>query len=142
MRYTFCSRCGAKRPSNEKCTCKPAVTSEKRKLYLKKYYKENDRELGTARWKRKRKEILERDGCCQRCLHLFGEIITTDLQVHHIKPRSNKKYSHLMFENSNLITLCSYCNQYYSGIDPKTNRQWERLDIEWEEPQQERVYIL
>ena len=141
MRYTFCSRCGAKKLQNTKCSCKPEQTRD-RKEYLKKYYKENDRELGTVRWKRKRKEIIERDGCCQRCLYVFNEITTKNLQVHHIKPRSKKEYRDLMFENSNLITLCADCNQYYSGKDPKTNKQWERLDFEWEEPKEERLYFL
>lgn len=142
MRYTFCSRCGKRKIENEKCTCRPPEQTKHRKEYLKKYYRENDRELGTVRWKKKRKEIIERDGCCQRCLYVYNEITTRNLQVHHIKPRSNKKYSHLMFENSNLITLCSDCNQYYGGIDPKTNRQWERLDFEWKEPKEDRLFFL
>lgn len=141
MRYTFCPRCGRKKKENEKCICRPAQSSY-RKNYLKKYYKENDKELGTLKWKMKRKEILERDGCCQRCLIVFNRIVTSDLQVHHIKPRSRKEYRDLIFENSNLITLCEDCNKYYNGKDPETNRQWERLDFDWEAPEEERVFFL
>ena len=138
MRYTFCSRCGAKKLQNTKCSCKPEQTRD-RKEYLKKYYKENDRELGTTRWKLKRKEIIERDGCCQRCLILFNEVVVFNLQVHHIKPRAKKEYRHLMFDNSNLITLCEDCNKFYNGIDPETKKQWERLDFEWKEPTEARI---
>lgn len=142
IRYTFCQRCGVKKKIGEKCVCKPSPQSEKRKEYHRKYSRENDRDLWTTRWKLKRKEIIERDGCCQRCLFLYQQIVTENIQVHHIKPRSNKEYRHLMYENSNLITVCSNCNAFYNGIDPQTNKQWERLDFEWKEPREERMFFL
>ena len=58
-----------------------------------------------------------------------------NLQVHHIKPRAKKEYS-------NLITLCEDCNKFYNGIDPETKKQWERLDFEWKEPTEDRIYFL
>ena len=141
MRYSFCKRCGKKKVDGAKCTCKPEQ-SVKRKEYQKKYYYENDRELGTSQWREKRKEILQRDFCCQRCLILYQEVSTFRLQVHHIKPRSNKNYKHLIFEDTNLITLCEPCNKFYNGNDPLTGKQWERLDFEWQPPSEDRLYFL
>ncbi|WP_009968574.1 HNH endonuclease, partial [Bacillus subtilis] len=45
---------------------------------------------------------------CQRCLIKYSIVNSSELQVHHIKPRID--YPELMFEESNLITLCKTCN--------------------------------
>lgn len=62
-------------------------------------------------WKRKRKEIKERDKyLCLICLlnkyNTLNRFTTRDLQVHHIKPL--KTNWDLRLDNSNLITLCPY----------------------------------
>lgn len=64
---------------------------------------------GTAKWKKKRAQILERDGhMCQMCLRGFdiGErrINTEKLEVHHIVPLSADFA--LRLDDDNLITLC------------------------------------
>ena len=65
-------------------------------------------------WKRKRAEILERDG--HKCKICGNE---NDLQVHHIY--SLDLYPELRLENTNLVTVCKRChmdlhNQLYSTI--------------------------
>lgn len=64
----------------------------------------------SKRWKNKRELILRRDGYkCQRCKR-YGrqkEAVT----VHHIKHYD--EYPELALENSNLISLCDACHNYY-----------------------------
>ena len=99
-------RCGKTLNYNEDCTC------YNRKEYEKQYYEKNKEiqsALTSQRWKRKRKHIINRDGgVCQRCLHKYGIVNSEELQVHHIKPRI--KYPELIYEDSNLVTLCKTCN--------------------------------
>ena len=45
---------------------------------------------------------------CNRCWVSLNVIETKDLQVHHIKPRS--EYPELMYDPNNLITVCKTCN--------------------------------
>ncbi len=52
-------------------------------------------------YRRLHRQVLERDGCCQRCGRL------ADLQVHHIHPRSRLGGD----AEENLITLCARCHQ-------------------------------
>jgi len=91
------------------CSCK---TKTNRNEYQRNYYKKNketSKPLNSTRWRKLRSLIIERDkGCCQRCLIKFRLINGSYLQVHHIKPRID--HPELMFEESNLITLCKTCN--------------------------------
>jgi 5-methylcytosine-specific restriction endonuclease McrA len=104
----ICSHCGKMIDFNEVCSCKRSNNNEYKKLYRQKN-KESLKPLSTKRWKKIRSLIIKRDkGCCQRCLIKYGIINTKDLQVHHIKPRID--YPELMFDESNLITLCKTCN--------------------------------
>jgi len=104
----FCS-CGKLIGFNETCSCK---SNKNRNEYQRNYYQKNKetlKPLSSARWKRLRPLIIKRDkGYCQRCFIKFNVINSSNLQVHHIKPRI--EYPHLMFEESNLITVCKTCN--------------------------------
>ena len=116
----ICS-CGRMISFTETCSCKKNKNSKE----LKKQYHEKNNEtmksLSTVRWRKLRSLIIKRDkGLCQRCFIKYGIINGEDLQVHHIKPRV--KYPELMFEESNLITLCRTCN-----LQLGTN---EKLDFE------------
>lgn len=96
-----CKYCGRIHDSKMDCGCKP------------KRIKESTAESsfrGTAKWKKKRMQILERDGhMCQLCLRGLHDIGTRrfngkDLEVHHIVPLSVN--FDLRLEDDNLITLC------------------------------------
>lgn len=104
----ICS-CGRIINFNETCSCKK---NQNRNEYQKQYYEKNKevlKPLSSGRWKKLRSLIIKRDqGVCQRCLIKYGIINSNNLQVHHIKPRI--EYPELMFEESNLITLCKTCN--------------------------------
>ena len=79
--------------------------------------------LNSKRWKDVRTRVIKRDkGICIRCMFTRNYVEKNNLQVHHIKPRN--KYPELMFEESNLITLCQSCNTH---IGTK-----EQLDFDWE----------
>ncbi|MGQ7776813.1 HNH endonuclease [Bacillus sp. WC2507] len=98
----ICGGCGKRVDYNATCSCM------KRKRTNKKL-NETDKLLKSTRWKKKRIVIIHRDGVvCQRCLIKYNIINSEKLEVHHIKPRS--KYPELMFEDTNLITLCKTCN--------------------------------
>lgn len=117
----ICSYCGKRIKFNEDCSCKE---KENRNEYQRNYYQKNKetlKPLSTKRWRNLRTIIIDRDnGHCQRCAIKFGIIETENLQVHHIKPRI--EYPELMFEETNLITLCKTCNLQL-GTD-------EQLDFE------------
>ncbi len=60
-----------------------------------------------ARWIRKRKEILRRDGYqCQECRR-FGRAREA-VVVHHIKHAD--EFPELAFDSKNLVCLCSACH--------------------------------
>jgi len=109
MKKILCGRCGKYYDFNKQCSCSEKNT---RNEYQKQYYAKNrdvQLPLMSRRWAKKRKFIINRDGgYCQRCFVKFRVINDGKLQVHHIKPRS--KYPELMYEDSNLITLCQTCN--------------------------------
>ena len=131
----ICSSCGKRIEFGKECSC-----SEKRRLernsYKRNYYDNNKdtiKMLNNKRWKKLRKVIISRDfGHCQRCAIKFGRIEKNNLQVHHIKPRF--KYPELMYEESNLITLCQTCN-----LQLGTN---EELDFEPKEIEEDIQYNL
>lgn len=101
--------CGRRIEFNAVCPCR---TNDSRNEYQRNYYEKNKdilKPLNSVRWKKLRVLVIKRDnGCCQRCLIKFGIITSTNLQVHHIKPRID--YPELIFEESNLITTCKTCN--------------------------------
>lgn len=98
-----CSYCG--RIHDEKIVCpQKEKTLSKRKKITKK-----DKFRGTAAWKKKRKEIKERDiFICQVCVrNLYSPLRryeTNNLEVHHATPLE-EDYSKRL-DNNNLITLC------------------------------------
>ncbi|WP_176519040.1 HNH endonuclease [Priestia megaterium] len=104
----FCS-CGKLVEVDKTCSCKETTN---RNEYQKQYYKKNKdtlKPLSSTRWRKLRSLIIKRDGsCCQRCLVKYKMINSAQLQVHHIKPRI--EHPELMFEESNLLTLCKTCN--------------------------------
>lgn len=106
----ICDKCGKLIDWNSTCSCKKDNTNQNE--YKKQYYKKNKeviKPITNARWRKLRSLIIKRDGgCCQRCLIKYGMINSENLQVHHIKPRTN--YPELVYEESNLITLCKLCN--------------------------------
>ena len=134
MRKKIC-RCGKVIFDGEICSCKKVKAEkteeqkEKRREYEKKYRDENKevvKPISTAKWQRKREYILHRDAYyCQRCFHKFDIITMENLQVHHIKPRI--KYPHLIYVDSNLITLCRTCNLHIGTA--------EELDFDWIAPE-------
>lgn len=103
-----CSRCQQKYEYGEKCSC--------RNKDNKKMLKIQDKEDGfyaSSTWRKLRLQIIVRDGnFCQRCSAMKSNLITIadteELQVHHIKPRS--EYPELELEATNLVTLCKICN--------------------------------
>ncbi|WWT40088.1 hypothetical protein [Staphylococcus phage PT94] len=108
MRYKVCNYCGKRHLDNEKCKCQTNNANEYSKQYYEKN-KERKKQLDSKKWKDLRKQIIQRDGgMCNRCWVELNIIERENLQVHHIKPRS--EYPELMYEPSNLITVCKTCN--------------------------------
>lgn len=101
--------CGNIIAHDEICKCK---AKGHRNKYQNEYYHKNKEilsPLNTSRWKKLRLVIIKRDkGHCQRCSIKYGVINGANLQVHHIKPRID--YPELIWEESNLITVCKTCN--------------------------------
>jgi 5-methylcytosine-specific restriction endonuclease McrA len=130
QRSRVCS-CGRIVPINGTCSCKKKANNEAKR----RYYEQNKdliKPLKTARWRKLRSLIIKRDnGCCQRCLIKYGIINTENLEVHHIKPRS--EYPELMFEESNLITLCKTCNLQLgtNGLDFEPRIDLKNTDFDF-----------
>lgn len=110
-------------------TCKCQAKGHRNK-YQRDYYHKNKEILGplnTVRWKKLRSLIIKRDkGYCQRCFIKYGNINGENLQVHHIKPRID--YPELIWEETNLITLCKTCNLNL-GISGKLDFE-PRIELE------------
>lgn len=111
MGLKICPKCGKRYNELEKCSCQEG--KKDRADYQRQYYEQNKEQvkiLTGARWRKLRKQIMQRDlYICQRCYHKYGTINTEDLQVHHIKPRT--KYPELIYEPTNLVTICGTCNK-------------------------------
>lgn len=61
----------------------------------------------SRRWKRKRENMLRRDGYkCKECIR-YGRVTQANT-VHHIKPVES--HPELAFDNMNLISLCAGCH--------------------------------
>ena len=113
-----CSSCGQMYELNSKCDC--------RKRYNK---QRSDGFYTTKKWRTLRAKVIKRDEAhCQRCIAKHNIVITSQLEVHHIKPRST--YEHLQYEPTNLVTLCKSCNLEL-GVQ-------EQLDFDWKVPS---VYV-
>lgn len=101
--------CGKIINHNEVCSCKK---NNNRNSYQREYYQRNKdtlKPLSSSRWRKLRRLIINRDnGLCQRCLIKYDLFNSDELQVHHIKPRI--EFPELMFDESNLITVCKTCN--------------------------------
>ena len=116
MRKKICSRCGKIVSENGQCSCKPAPTIKYNN------FSKSDDIIHTKEWRKKRKQILERDRhLCQRCLIKYNILNTSQPTVHHIKSRKN--HPELAFEDSNLMCLCDTCNKQLGTKD--------KLDFEW-----------
>lgn len=104
----ICSKCNKIIPFEATCGCR--VNAERERNKRKKQEMDEATKLFTSyKWRKFRKTILERDGAyCQRCLIKYNMITTSDLEIHHIKPRS--QYPDLIWEKTNCITLCGTCN--------------------------------
>lgn len=112
MMYKLCPTCKKKIKISEVCQCTIDKKKENHNNWQKDYYEENKEQLkliNNSRWKKLRKLIIKRDGgYCQRCFKKFNLINSENLQVHHIKPRS--EYPELVYDDKNLVTICRRCN--------------------------------
>lgn len=117
MIYKTCNKCRQKYEYGKKCSC---VNKQHKQM---KVIKGQDDDFYTKpAWRKLRKKILRRDCICMRCYFKFNYVNISNLEVHHIKPRS--KYPELEMESTNLITLCKKCN-----LELGTR---EALDFEYE----------
>lgn len=119
----ICGGCGKKISYAATCLCKKEFNRKRNQLKNEQnieatiFYK-------SAKWRKFRRRIIERDeGICIRCF-LKGLIVTSNLEVHHIKPRS--QYPELAFDESNCITLCKSCNTHL-GTKGELDFKWEAL---------------
>lgn len=120
---TYCSKCLEK-------------VKKLKKQYTTEKVKEADKYTKTATWQSLRKEIIRRDkGCCVLCL-LRGKIEYRQLQVHHIVKRVDDIT--LVYERSNLITLCRTCHEEVEKLPPYKQR--ELLNIE--QPKEKEISFL
>ncbi|MGN0512752.1 MAG: HNH endonuclease [Lachnospiraceae bacterium] len=92
-----CKYCGKIHDSKYDCGKKP----KKKKRYSNQISFRN-----TAEWKRKAKEIKERDVYQCRICMANGVINAKELEVHHIEPLEECYDKRL--DDDNLITLCRY----------------------------------
>lgn len=137
-RMTICGFCGNKHDDKEKCPCRIEVNKQRNKMKNIKDVETTKFYTGT-KWKKFRKSIIKRDGgYCQRCSIKYNMIVKTNLEVHHIKPRSiydgNNGYPDLRYEPSNCICVCQTCNLQLgrSGV----------LDFPFTFSDSERSYVL
>lgn len=97
-----CSYCGGVHTRGFQCGKRPKDKRKKEETYITRF-------RSTNVWKRKREEIKARDKfLCQWCKQK-GTYVFTKLEVHHIWPISKAWNKRL--DNSNLITLCTYCHK-------------------------------
>ncbi|PEY76277.1 HNH endonuclease [Bacillus thuringiensis] len=114
----ICGGCGKRVDYNTTCSCTKRHSTNKKSG-------KTDKLIKSYRWKKMSKRIRNRDGQhCQRCLIKFSTINSDDLSAHHILSREH--YPELIFEESNLITLCNVCNSQLGTKD--------KLDFEWNVP--------
>lgn len=85
--------------------CKSKLNKENKARLKDKYANETTK---NSRWQTLRKKIILRDKCCVMCLK-NGYIEYRTLQVHHLVKRTDDPS--LIYEPSNLITLCRNCHE-------------------------------
>lgn len=94
-----CPYCGRMHPAGYVCPKKP-----KHKWYHK-VRGQNERFRSSAKWQKKRIEVLERDHhLCRICFEDDHVINNTGLQIHHITSLDRDFEQRL--DTNNLITLC------------------------------------
>ena len=78
-------------------------------------------------WKNLRQSYLARYPICQRCIYFnkVTDLSTKKLSVHHIKMRN--VYKDLALCESNLLSLCKMCHNYYSMLEAN-ERYKESID--------------
>lgn len=107
MRKKIC-KCGKIVSDIEVCSCRKKERQQKTRRW-EKLNPEEAKFLSSAKWKRLRIKIFERDSFhCQRCLLKYGILNTESLEAHHIKSRKN--FPELRWEPKNILTLCKTCN--------------------------------
>ena len=72
-------------------------------------------------WKAVRRKIILRDKCCLLCLKRHGYYELRTLQVHHIIKRVEDES--LIYEPSNLVTLCRSCHEEMEKLSVKEQRE-------------------
>jgi 5-methylcytosine-specific restriction endonuclease McrA len=123
-----CGSCSKIIDFNSDCSCR-----KKRNNYNNDKNKESKKPIQSQEYKDFRKRIIERDNFhCQRCMIKYGILETEYLQVHHIKSRVH--YPELVYDESNVITVCRVCNNQLGTKD--------KLDFEWSVPKEEIEYNL
>lgn len=75
----------------------------------------------SARWKAVRQRILLRDKCCILCFNRDKYVNLHRLQVHHIIKRVDNE--DLIYEPSNLVTLCRDCHEEVELLSPDKQRE-------------------
>ena len=130
MGLRICPWCKKKYNENETCTCR--LEKENQNEYRKEYYEKNKEQLKiltSARWRKLRLRIIQRDGAiCQRCFYKYNFINGEELQVHHIKSR--KDFPELTYEPNNLLTICKKCNAEL-GTTNKLDFMIEKKELEF-----------
>lgn len=68
-------------------------------------------------WNKLRNAYREENPICERCVYLNRVTVTSTykLSVHHIRMRN--KYPDLVYDENNLLTLCTRCHGYFSGLE-------------------------
>lgn len=120
-----CQYCRQWYDSNKEHNCELKIKKQKeyKNNYQKNYYQENKDDLGykllhSQDWSRFRKQIILLDGgYCQRCYKKNGTYVFSNLEVHHIMPRTT--HPELTFDFNNVVTVCKKCNLELglNGID-------------------------
>jgi len=100
-----CKYCGRVHDGKTECEMKPAEKKQQSKATDFR---------SSAKWKKKRAQIMSRDGyLCRVCMtqdeETKNKYVTTGLSVHHIEPL-HEDYE-LRLDDDNLITLCAACHE-------------------------------
>lgn len=122
-RMKLCS-CGKKIPDTAVCECRKNRNKLKNQQNVEAttFYK-------SYKWRKFRERIIKRDQeICIRCMITHNYIEKNNLEVHHIKPRS--QYPELAFDETNVITLCKSCNTHL-GTKGELDFKWNIAE-DWE----------
>jgi 5-methylcytosine-specific restriction protein A len=112
-----CGNCGSTHEKNETCPRKQA--RKKQLTYIDKW-------RNSHTWRRKSLEIREQDlFLCLNCKDK-GQYTFSDLSVHHIIPLVRDWSKRL--ENTNLITLCTYCHTLAERGEIATDKLYQLIE--------------